>query len=495
MIDNRPVSHRRSSPAARGFRLLFASGLALCLGVVIAVGGLPAKVAFGAVMALPACFVTVSVTRWRLPQSGFLAVEAPVVLLLLSTLVFRTRDAEALAQNPLDAAGLFRTACVGCAVLLGVAALLVADAPSQLRPLTTKPFRLYWPYLLVVFVGALLSVNPGLTAYRGLELAAALLVLAGACNAAGLGAITRIKALFFWFVVGLVSVVWFWVLVSPGAALERVAERSVIEAPLPVRVLGVFPVMSANFVGTLGVILLMWSFGRLMSRTGDDEGPRAGALWALAALGGLTVLAAQYRTGYVGTVAGFAVFLVLRKKVGLAGVLAAVLVTAALVGALPGAKVERFVLRGQPEQVAVSLSGRTFWWEQALPVWQSSPLVGRGLLTASRFEVLDLLGRTTTATIHGTWIETLVGTGVLGTALLLASLLICWRRALVSGLQAPGDIVSALLLTVLSVRSLTANTIESFGLEALLFLVIALGLRDPPVLSPWPLWSGARAGE
>jgi len=464
---------------ASGSKLIGVCGLALGLGMAIAGGGSLTKLALGVLMALLALSVAPSVTRWRLPQSGFLAIEAPIVLLLVSTLVLRTRDAEALAQNPLDTAGLFRTACVGLAVLLGIAALLAVDTSSHLRPLTTKPFRLYWPYLLVVLLGALLSVNPGLTAYRGLELAAALIVLAGACNVGGLSAVTRIKALFYWFLVALLSMVWFWVIISPGTALERVAERSVIEAPLPVRVVGVFPVMSANFVGTLGVILLMWSLGRLLSLARGAEGPRPTVLWMLAGLGGLTVIAAQYRTGYVATVVGLAVLLVVRRKIGLAAAIAAVLVTAALVGFRPGSEVERFVLRGQPEQVAVSLSGRTFWWDQALPVWQSSPLVGKGLLTASRFEVLDVLGRTTTATIHGTWIETLVGTGLFGTALLLGSLLICWRRALIAG-RASGDVVPALLLAVLTVRSLTANTIESFGLEALLFLVIALGLRDAP---------------
>ena len=119
------------------------------------------------------------------------------------------------------------------------------------------------------------------------------------------------------------------------------------------------------------------------------------------------------------------------------------------------------------------------WWEASIPVWQRSPLVGRGLLSGTRFEVLARLGLRDTGGIHSTWVEALVGTGLIGLGLLAAMLLMCLRRALRLALDRRGAILPLLLLVVLSVRSITGNSFESFqGLETVVFLWLALSLGD-----------------
>jgi O-antigen ligase len=85
---------------------------------------------------------------------------------------------------------------------------------------------------------------------------------------------------------------------------------------------------------------------------------------------------------------------------------------------------------------------------------------------------------TETSAIHSTWVEALVGTGLIGLSLLSLSLLVTLRRALVRALRM-GDLVPVLLLTVLTVRTITGNTFETFSQEAMIFLWIAMTLADP----------------
>jgi O-antigen ligase len=138
-----------------------------------------------------------------------------------------------------------------------------------------------------------------------------------------------------------------------------------------------------------------------------------------------------------------------------------------------------FLLRGQTTEEARGLTSRVEWWEASIPVWEKSPLVGRGLLTGTRFEVLARLGLRDTGGIHSTWVEVLVGTGLIGLGLLLASAAVSVRRALTLALSPGGAVLPLLLLTVMLVRSVTGNTFESFqGLETVTFMWLALSLGD-----------------
>ena len=191
---------------------------------------------------------------------------------------------------------------------------------------------------------------------------------------------------------------------------------------------------------------------------------------------------AQYRTGYVAVVAGLLVYLLVGRR----WVLATTVLMMAVLGVLAtgpsslGKDVEPFALRGQTTEQASELSGRKTYWTAAIPVWEESPLIGRGLLTATRFEVLAPLGDTYTAGIHSTWVEALVGTGLIGLALLALSVLVTCKRAFVAARRS-GDLVPVLLLAVLAVRTITGNTFEAFSDQAIIYLWLALSLSDEGV--------------
>jgi O-antigen ligase len=409
-------------------------------------------------------------------RPGFIAVEVPVFLLLLSTLVFRGRSADELAYNPLDAAAQYRVLCVALAGLLGVLALISRpySAPSNGR-LTSLPIRLYCFYVFVVFLGAPLSINLPLTAYRGVELLTALIVMVGARRSVGDEAADRIEALLYWFTIALLLSVWIGYVVAPDLAVGHFTNT---EVPIGWQIQGVVPSISANGVGTLGVLVTFWSLGRLRNLPPGANLQRWLA-YALAALGFASLIFAQYRTGYVAFVIGLLVYLLVGRKWALATLVVMVVFGAIAMGGPSSLvkDVEPFALRGQTAEQASELSSRVEYWTAAIPVWQRSPLIGGGLLTATRFEVLAPLGDAYTAGIHSTWVEALVGTGLIGLTLLSLSFLVTCKRALVTAGRS-GNLVPVLLLAVLGVRTITGNTFEAFNYGAIVYLWLALSLPD-----------------
>jgi O-antigen ligase len=418
---------------------------------------------------------TVKAILGRHVRPGFIAVEAPVLLLLLSTLVFRGRSADELAYNPLDAAAQFRVLCVALALALGAVALISQPhaGPTNGR-LTSLPIRLYFLYVFVVFLGAPVSVDLPLTAYRGVELITGLIVIVGARRSVGDMAAERIGTVVFWFTVGLLLSVWIGFILAPELVQTAIVNGN---SPLRWQIQGIWPSIAPNGVGALGVLVTFWSLARLRTLPSPTT-LRRGLAYALAGLGLASLIFAQYRTGYVAFVIGLLVYLLFGRKWVLATVVVMTVLGAIALGASSLVKeAEPFALRGQTTEQASRLSSRVDYWSASIPVWEQSPLIGRGLLTATRFEVLAPLGETYTSTIHSTWVEALVGTGLIGLALLSLSFLITCKRAFARARRS-GDLVPVLLLTVLAVRSITGSTFEVFSYQAMIFLWVAVALSD-----------------
>ena len=463
----------------RIFSVVFGSCLlALFLGRAVTIGGQLAILAFLLVILIAAGAVAWTFFERRV-VTGYIAIEVPAMLICASTLVFRERDTVALADNPLDPAGFFRVLCVGAALMFGLGSLLtpVDREHSFVGRITSRPFRLYVAYVFVVFLGAGFSVSPMLTVYRGVELAAIVAVVGGAARIGGRRALQRVEHVLYWFFVALVSSAWVGVILFPGRGLDP------IDSPIPYQLNGVFPAVSSNGLGLLGVLLLFWSIGRLMAPQHELR-VRPRITKVVAVLGFATMVFAQYRTGYAATIIGLVVLLLIRRQIGLASVFAVVAIVFVLAGPSLVETVQPIALRGQTVERAQELSGRMDWWAASIPVWRKSPILGRGLLTGTRFEVLAELGQGTTSTIHGTWIEALVGTGIAGVSLLVAFFITMWKRSVAEALRPGGRLIPLFIMTIFSVRTYTGTTFEAAGADTLLFLAIALSLRDSV-----PIWA------
>jgi O-antigen ligase len=449
--------------------LLFAPLVGLAAGYALAAGGMRASFAIGIGLTVAGATIFAPLVRDRL-KTDFAAVELPALFILLSELILRQRDAESLATNPLDTAGLYRVGCLAAAALLGALAL-TSSADERKDRITTRPFRLYCLYVGVVFIGAPLSVDLPLTAFRGLELLVGLVAVAGAYRRAGREAGKRLLSLFYWYLVASAIAIWLGALLVPGSAFGQV------ESPFPIQLRGVFPVVSANSTGTLGAIIGLWSLAKLLSPPDRGAAERS-TLLVLTVMGFATLALAQYRTGYIATAVGLLVLLTLRAKAAAFWVVVVGLFVAMLWSAHIAEVAAPIWQRGENPEVLNNLSGRIGYWEAAIPVWETSPLFGRGLRTASRFEVLAEMGSTYTSTIHGTWVEALVGTGLVGLTLLAASFLLTIFRALKESLRPGGLVVPLLLLTMFAVRSITGPTFENGGSVSILLITLALLIPD-----------------
>ena len=461
--------------------------VACWLGITMATGG-NRRYALIALAAIVVIARPVKIFIDRRVGPGALAIELPILLLVASTLVWRQRAATALAANPLDSAAQFRVLFVGLALILGIAALTSPPRPEATfrARLTTFPFRTYLCYLGVVLLGVASSVKPTLTLYRAVEVATGCIVLLGAYRAFGNAAARRIEATLYWSTVALVGSIWLGRVLWPDQAIARPLNEAV---PLKWELTGVYPQFAANSVGALGALLAVWSLCRYINPR-RYPGRRGFALF-LTLVGIATTIAAQYRTGYIAVVASMLVVFWLRRRI----LFVALAVTALFFVLWSPSLVtdaEPYVLRGQTTDEAQELSGRVDYWSAAIPVWEKSPIIGRGLWTASRYEVLEPLGLENTASVHSTWVEGLVGTGVVGVSLLAVAVLSTVARAWrVARSHRWAPIGPLALMIMLLVRSTTGNLFESFGHEQLVFLAIALALEDRVKLArPQPVTAG-----
>jgi hypothetical protein len=425
-------------------------------------------VAVAAAAAPLVLFVVPRLSRAAGLPAGYFSIELPLALMLISTLVFRSRDATALANNPLDSAAIIRLVSVGAAAVVAWIGFLrpPLDTVRVPMPPAIIPYALY---IAVVFMGAPLSQDLTLTTYRGIELSVALFVVVSAVRFGGRDAVRRLERVMFVFVVALLCSVYAGLVLAPHEAL--ICESG--NGPVSCILGGIFPALSPNTVGELGVVLLLWSLGLRLSG-------RMSTRWAAAfiVLGGVSCIASQYRTGYFGAAAVLALLLIVRGRKAFALIAVTVALLAALVNssAIVNAA-EPYALRGQNTRTVGELSGRISFWKAAIPVWEESPIIGKGLLTATRFEVLAPLGFTSTSTIHGTWIEALVGTGVVGVTLLALYLVLLWRAALPDLFSRSGLVYPGLLVAFFTLRSITGTTFEAFTSEVpLLLLILAFAL-------------------
>jgi len=459
---------RERSPRA----YLIPALLSVIAGAAVAAGG-KWMLAAAVIVALPvAALVVPRAIGRRTVREGFLAVELPLFFVLCSDLTFRIRTTDQLSANPFDAAGIVRAGFQGLALMFAVMALLSPSADTVDRPrFTTRPVRLYLLYVAVACVGIVMSGLPVLTAYRVFEVIVALAVFAGAYRVAGKEGLRRIERTLYWWVAATVGVIWLNVLASPGSALDHV-----YNSPVHWRIQSVVPAIASNTVGFLGVFLALFSMARLL-RPHRSDYPRRAVLVAFTVAGIVTLLAAQYRTGYVAFAAGVVLLLIVRGRKSLALVVAVGVIFVALWGPTAGSSVEPFLSRGTKSSDLLQLNGRVDWWRLAVPVWKTSPIVGRGLLTGTRL-ALDTGGFGDTNTVHSTWVEALVDTGLVGIILLASTLLIALKRGFMEALRRGGDIAPLLVAIAIAVRSITGQTFDSFRLIMLLFLWAILSLRD-----------------
>lgn len=453
-----PRSRSHVSPLR--FQLVTREGLAaisisVVLGAALASEGSLGWLLAGACLALLTLALILAYTatpHWQL--------EIPLTLLLTSTLVWRVRDVSAITSQPLDPAGLLRVALLCTAAGLALLSVPLQSTARFLRGASLP----YLMYALVALVSALLATHIGLALFRAAELALGIFIVAAAVASDPDHWRTRALRVLLGFTSISLLIVFLEAVIVPDLALRPISDYGPFAAPFNFRLEGVFPHAAANTVGTYGVFLILLTIYAAHSRFLTSR-IRA----VLLCLGVAAVLLSQYRTGYL-ALAGVSLLLALvNRRYRSAAVLAVlgIVLTAAFVS--PATFVEPIrglLFRGQTPEMLTSLTGREQFWDAALTVWAQSPWFGLGLSSGTRFDVLAHLGYGTVSTIHSTWIEALVGTGLLGISLLASAFAFTCFQAFRLRLLFPMMVLVALL-----VRSTTGTTVELMGYQAVLFAI------------------------
>lgn len=408
--------------------------------------------------------------RPRLTGRQVLALSA-LYLVLASTLVFRQRSATELADDPLDLAGQFR-------VIALVAAFVVACVSMLSRRFTLRGVPaagwLVLAYVAVVPLGTIEAVSVSLVLFKWVELVTFVVVWLALTRA--FPGDTAVPLRHYGIAVGLeLGAVLAGIVLFPDQAVAGA------DAFFPFQLQGHVPQLAANDVGTLGLIVVAFGLGRARVSAG------------LVALGVAVVLAAQYRTGYVALLAMVVVVLVFRAHAAARILLVALAVLLPVVAQT--SVVEQAWLRDEASAASLTtLTGRTVWWGEAIDVADRSPVVGLGLSSGVRFEVLQARFNGFTSTIHSTWVEAYVGTGLVGLLLLGAAL----GTAVVAALRRvrwDGALLPITLVTLLAVKSITGSTFEIGGGLLLLFLLAVAAASDRPAKDLPPVTMAGRRAE
>lgn len=329
--------------------------------------------------------------------------------LFLSDFTFRVRSVDTLIDNPLDAWAMYRIGLVGL-VALTLLVRVAMKATPRLAFLSNAAIGWMTVFAVIDLVSVAWSVYPAWTLYKSLEFFTDLGLLAAIMATVRGPREYRSLLDFTWVLYGaLILVVWVEVLIWPSQALERG------QGILGIAINGVVPALAGNSVGRFGAILAVVAMTRLIRPSPYRR------FYGVAFLLSLTSLIfAQSRGAVAGFVCACFVLLIAMRRRALFGVVALAALIVLLTPVLRDT-VWQYLLRGEDSQMVHSLSGRTDWWTYGLQRFWDRPLLGYGGYAGPRFAVLADIGAVQTASLHNTWLEVLLSTGVVGLIPLLAA--------------------------------------------------------------------------
>ncbi len=190
---------------------------------------------------------------------------------------------------------------------------------------------------------------------------------------------------------------------------------------------GVFPVLAANGVGTMGAILALVAISRLMMPVGE----KTYRSWyvALAGFGIVTMILADCRSATFGFLSAYWYCFSLR------GILLPELLflaSGAVLALLSGAgkNIMLYLARGQHAKELEGLSGRVEFWRFAWQKFLERPFTGWGGFAGGRFLILpaEITGpsQPMPSDLHSNIMEPLVDTGIFGLLFILLALFGVW---------------------------------------------------------------------
>jgi len=374
------------------------------------------------------------------------------LLLFLSGLVFRGRDTQAIREMPVDAWAAYRILLVG----ITAAVLLVRLSLRQTEWIASMFRGLVCAlaiYGLISVASASWSAYPAWTLYKALEYLVDVALLAAVL--AVVRSTREYKSLIDWNLAlqgGTLAMVWAGAILWPEKAFLPGSEL------LPGRISGVLPSMDANSVGECAALLAIIAFARLTSF--DQEGRKRTFYGVLLALALVTLLFSQTRVAIVGFLVAAIVVLFFSKRLGAIALIVLTLVLLLSLTQVGGLFSELWQRGERPEELQ-SFSGRLTLWEFAWEKFLQRPLTGYGAYAGGRFFVLANVGKAGLSSTLSSYVEVMVGTGLLGLISIVVALVGTWWL-LIRTLAGPSFELAERQLALEAVGMLTIVTAHSF---------------------------------
>ena len=212
--------------------------------------------------------------------------------------------------------------------------------------------------------------------------------------------------------------------------------------------------------------------------------------WGGVCLFGLvTLVASNARTSMVALVFAIPVCLYLYRRLRLVTFLGWVAI-AVTIGAFGNALIDasgisdvfsHYLRRGQSPELIYSLSGRMDYWQFAWERFSATPLLGQGFYTAHRIDLNSVSGRFRISTVDNTYLEVLLGMGIIGLFPLVTAIVLLIRRIIQTLKRLPAGIelrdgqkemVGVFIVAL--IRSMTGPTFQVHG-ENLVLLLVMMG--------------------
>jgi len=139
-------------------------------------------------------------------------------------------------------------------------------------------------------------------------------------------------------------------------------------------------------------------------------------------------------------------------------------------------KVELYLLRGQNEQQFVSMTGRTYTYEQGIQAFKDAPIFGRGQW-ADRMLLYQH--------VHNSYLQAMMNGGIVGAIPYLASWIAGWvlffkvqrKRLYLSELDRLSVLECAAVMMFFTVRSIPETTTASFSVDLLIMVAVYVYLE------------------
>ncbi|HCE16417.1 MAG TPA: hypothetical protein DEQ80_01020 [Anaerolinea thermolimosa] len=338
------------------------------------------------------------------------------ILYFISGLSFSARSTESILRSPLDLSVSYRVVLIG--IVVGALFWWNIKNKNYKKSLLlfSNPIGWVTTYALVCTLSTIWSVYPAWTLYRSIEYFTGIVLIVSIINVAQ--SLKNIKSFFDW-----TWAIYFLVLVLIWVGVVVWPDRALIYnlGSVGIQIQGVVPVISTNSVGEFGAIIGVVSFTRLLLFT---KGKSRFFYIIVFIIALVTLIFSQSRSPLLGFLLGLVLVLLISKKIGLftfLGLTILILISFTSLGSL----FYTFFMRNQSLELFSKLSGRTDYWEFALPYILNRPLNGYGAYAGGRFVVAVEFSDTLSST-HGTWPEVLMGTGIFGLLPLIMAVLVVW---------------------------------------------------------------------